>query len=168
MILQGHIEPTWNIEQIKTFPYKLDSYKGEEKNALYVSKGHCEQSLHLYNCFEQNLPTEILSLKDQFTFLKKVSLAINLFTPGQYLPLHGDLYTRYRELHNLKNENIVRIMLFLEDWVPGQICQIEKQAFTDWKSGDWYGWKNDDIHTFYNLSLEDRYAIQITGIFQQD
>ena len=96
--------------------------------------------------------------------ITNVSVAINMFTPGQYLPLHGDLYGKYKTFHNLKNENIRRFVLMLEDSVPGQISQICDETIGTWKAGDWFGWDNDDIHAVYNFSTVWRYGIQITGV----
>jgi hypothetical protein len=52
----------------------------------------------------------------------------------------------------------------LEDNCPGQILQIKDTCISSWKSGDCFGWKYDDLHAFYNFSMNDRYAIQITGV----
>jgi hypothetical protein len=55
-------------------------------------------------------------------------------------------------------------MVMLEDNYPGQILQIKDICISSWKSGDCFGWKYDDLHAFYNFSMNDRYAIQITGV----
>jgi len=33
-----------------------------------------------------------------------------------------------------------------------------------WEAGDVFGWQDSEKHTFINLSTEDRYAVQLTGI----
>jgi hypothetical protein len=52
----------------------------------------------------------------------------------------------------------------LEDSSPGQILQVKDTAYCKWKSGDCFYWNYDEIHAFYNFSMKDRYAIQITGV----
>ena len=52
----------------------------------------------------------------------------------------------------------------LEDSVPGQMMHIKDTIHHTWVAGDVFGWIGDEMHTFYNMSLKDRYAIQITGI----
>jgi len=44
--------------------------------------------------------------------------------------------------------------------------QIKKSCFGSWKSGDCFYWEYDDLHAFYNFSLKDRYAVQITGVIK--
>jgi hypothetical protein len=51
----------------------------------------------------------------------------------------------------------------LEDSCPGQILQFENRVVGNWKAGDWFGWIGNELHAFYNFSMIDRYAIQITG-----
>jgi len=167
MNLQGNISPFWNLQQVKKLPFKLDKYKKTELNELYVRKGHYLQSLTLYNCFEEDISLDLSLIYNYFrNFLENINLAINLFKPGQYLPIHSDLYTKYKQLHNLASDkSICRCIIFLEDWQQGQILQIEKTTYTDWKSGDWYGWIDEDMHSFFNLGIHDRYAVQLTGTF---
>ena len=57
-------------------------------------------------------------------------------------------------------------MVMLEDSSPGQILQIKDIAHCTWKSGDCFYWKYDEIHAFYNFSMKDRYAIQVTGVIK--
>jgi hypothetical protein len=91
-------------------------------------------------------------------------LAINLFTPGQYLPMHSDLFGKYKKIHNVQEKNIERYILMLQNNKPGQILQIENKSYSDWESGDCFGWKYNQPHAFYNFSMENRYAVQITGV----
>lgn len=167
MNLEGSITPFWNIQQVKQLPFKLDKYKKTDLNELYVQNGHFEESLTLYNCFEQDIDIDLSQIYRHFSsLLENINLAVNLFKPGQYLPVHSDLYTKYRQLHSLDNDqSICRCIIFLEDWQQGQILQIGKTAYTDWKSGDWYGWTDSDEHSFFNLGIHNRYAVQLTGTF---
>ena len=68
------------------------------------------------------------------------------------------------EINNIGSENVIRCMVMLEDNSPGQILQIKDTAHSTWKSGDCFYWDYDEIHAFYNFSMKDRYAIQITGV----
>ena len=52
----------------------------------------------------------------------------------------------------------------LEDSSPGQILQVKDTAYCKWNAGECFYWRYDDEHAFYNFSMNDRYAIQITGI----
>ena len=97
------------------------------------------------------------------TIIKNITSAINLFKPAKYLPYHSDSYFRYKEVFNIKKDSIVRAVVMLEDWQPGQIILIDNKSYSGWKSGEYWCWKNDTKHSFYNMSIFDRYSLQITG-----
>ena len=163
-----HIFPNWNIEEFKTLNYILSTHKDEELVEQYLASGHSKEKLSIY---KYQLPNPMPKCVDEyiiphFTFLDKVAPAVNYFKPGQYLPLHTDLYGRYIELNDIDYENVIRCMVMLEDNSPGQILQIKDKCIGSWKSGDCFYWNYDEIHAFYNFSMNDRYAIQVTGVLK--
>lgn len=157
----GHIEPTWNIQQFKDLTYRFDPdpILCDE----YSKYGHSLDSMKFYNCFETDIDFSLSQILDKFD-LKGMTAAVNFFTPGQYIPLHSDRYEKYTKIHNLKNaDSVVRIVLMLEDSSPGQVLQVKNKVYCEWSAGDWFSWNGYDLHAFYNLSKENRYALQITG-----
>jgi hypothetical protein len=164
MSLHFNIEPVWNMERYRALDYKLDHHKDTDLTQRYLDAGHSAEAMTLYNYFEPNpMPPSIEYICSYFTELKNVSVAVNLFKPGTYLPVHVDLYKAYKKHHNLTNEIIYRYVIMLEDGVDGQIISVGDDIYTKWEAGDVFGWKDCDKHTFYNLSTEDRYAVQLTG-----
>lgn len=163
-----YIDPKWNIEEFKNLKYSLTTYKNDEIINKYVNAGHKKSMISLYNYHEPNImPSCVFDyIKPQFSFLYCVGVAVNYFKPGQYLPLHSDLYGRYIQIYDVNPKNIVRTILMLEDSSPGQIIQIKDLCIGSWKSGECFSWKYDDLHAFYNFSMVDRYAIQVTGILK--
>jgi hypothetical protein len=160
-----NIEPLWNIEEYKSLNYKLDKHKVEEDNKKYIEAGHLPESLSLYNYFEPNLmPDSIEYIKQHFLKIKHTSVAINLFKPGQYMPIHYDRFEAYKKHYGLKDCSICRYMVMLEDSRPGQMLQLGSTIYNIWSAGAVFGWCNRDLHSFYNLSLQNRYAVQITGM----
>ena len=87
--------------------------------------------------------------------------------PGCCLPMHGDTYSRFRELYNW-NGDIHRAVLYMEDWQSGHISEIEDTVITNWKAGDYVVWKNDTPHLAANVGKTARYTLQITGIPDED
>ena len=160
------IEPKWDIKEYKALDFKLDQHKVDEDNQRYIDAGHLQESLQLYNYFEPKpMPESIEYIKSHFK-IKKQSVAINLFTPGQYLPIHYDRFTAYKCLHDVADgASICRFMIMLEDSVPGQMLQIGDLIYNRWEAGRVFHWCNYDRHTFYNLSTENRYAVQLTGTY---
>ena len=145
--------------------YFLTTYKNKNIINQYTNVGHNEEMISLYNYHEPNpMPKCVYEyIKPHFNFLDNLALAVNYFKPGQYLPLHSDLYEKYIKVYEVNPKNIVRVILMLEDSSPGQILQIMDKCISHWKSGDFFWWENKDLHAFYNFSLKDRYAIQVTG-----
>lgn len=169
MIHKGHIKPSWDIEEFKALDYKFDTHKDDDLLNEFASVGHSKMYMTLYNYFQPNpFPPVVFDyIVPQFD-ITNVSVAINLFTPGQYLPLHNDLYGKYKTFHGLKNQNIRRFVVMLEDSVPGQISQVCDETYGEWRAGDWFGWDNDDPHAVYNFSTVWRYGIQITGVPKEE
>lgn len=161
-----HISPRWNIDEIKNLKFTPSTYKDDGVISQYVNCGHSKSMISLFNYHEPNVMPNFLIdyIKPHFNFLNNIGLAINYFKPGQYLPLHSDLYGKYIKIYNVNPQNIMRFILMLEDSSPGQILQIKNSCFGNWKSGDCFHWVYDDKHAFYNFSMKDRYAVQITGV----
>lgn len=160
----GKILKNWNMDEIRSLPYKFDYHKDKDLIDLYASRGHVRESMHIYNCFEDDLSIDFTSVKKCFSFLQNISLAVNLFKPGQYLPIHFDLYQKYKKHHRLSDDiKICRVIMMLENSSPGQILQIENNLIGNWEEGQWFSWCNQDRHAAYNFSTVDRYALQITG-----
>jgi hypothetical protein len=163
-----HIFPNWNIEEFKNLKYTISTHKDRELVDQYLASGHSKEKLSIY---KYQLPNPMPRCVDEyivphFTFLDKVAVAVNHFKPGQYLPLHTDLYGKYMELNDVDSENVIRCMVMLENNSPGQILQIKDKCIGSWKSGDCFYWNYDEIHAFYNFSMNDRYALQITGTLE--
>ena len=118
-----HIDPKWNILEFKNLNYTLSVHKDEKLVEDYVTSGHSRQNMSMYKC---HLPNKMPACIDEyilpkFKFLNNAAPAINYFKPGQYLPLHIDLYEKYAEIFDSDPKNIIRFMVMLEDSSPGQI-----------------------------------------------
>ena len=165
MIHHFNIPPKWNILDYTNLDYKADFHKDQELVDTYVNAGHSRSAIALYNYFEPNpMPDSMTYIKSYFNLLY-TSAAVNKFAPGQYLPIHCDLYQAYKTHYNLASDQIInRYIIMLEDGIDGQMLTIANNTYTMWKAGDTFGWTDCDKHTFYNMSLKDRYAVQITGI----
>lgn len=163
---QGNIQPLWNIRDFYDLEYKFDVHKDSDLLELYRDSGHRMESMNLYNYFEPNpMPAAINQhIKPSFSFLDDLAVAVNLFSPGQYLPYHKDLYQKYRKFHDAENRSIMRCILMLEDGVPGQILEIGTNVYSCWSAGSWFSWADEENHAFYNFSTRNRYGVQITGI----
>ena len=163
MQIFGNIPVSWNIDDFKILKYKLDPDPIICQE--YSTIGHSLEAMKFHNCFEPDINFSLDKILINFNFLSKIRTAVNLFTPGQYIPLHADKYEKFIKINQLPNSDpIVRIILMLEDNEPGQFLQIENTIVSSWKAGDWFSWKSSANHAFYNLSKKKRYSLQITGL----
>lgn len=96
---------------------------------------------------------------------KDIGTSYYRMNTGTVLPTHGDLYTKYIELFDLKGREhtIRRAIVFLEDWQPGHYAEYEDQALVNWRAGTVIEWTHDTPHMAANLGLTPRYTLQITG-----
>jgi len=164
----GHIKPKWNIGDFYSLNYILTTHKDEDLVKQYLDSGHNKEKLSMYKYQLPNRMPDCVNeyIIPHFNFWDKVAAAVNYFKPGQYLPLHTDLYGRYVEINDVDSNKVMRCMVMLEDSSPGQILQVKDVAHCKWKAGDCFYWTYNEIHAFYNFSMRDRYAIQVTGVLK--
>lgn len=161
--LFGKIEPTWNKEDLKNLLFVDETHRDKELNNTYVTAGHNLQNMAI-GILQENMifPDWAIKVKQNFNF-KNITTTIHRLRPGNYLPIHFDLYQNYKKIFNVSTENIYRIIVFLEDWQPGHMLDINNKIYNNWSAGDYVGWINDTPHAAYNFGLNDRYTLQITG-----
>jgi hypothetical protein len=162
--MNGHITPYWDIHDYIKLQYNkatIDEIYLKE----YLASGHSNDQINIYNLFEnQSMPQSALKIKENFTELNPISVAVNYLKPGTYLPRHCDLYKKWLKVFNLDNvQRIQRIIVMLQDNVPGQYLEIDNTIINNWNAGDWFSWTGKTSHAVYNFSNADRYALQITG-----
>jgi len=163
-MINGHIKPYWNINDFIGLRYNRSTID-ETFLKEYISKGHSDDQICIYNFFENDdMPASALEIKNHFNHLNPISVAVNYFVPGTYLPKHSDLYKRWMEVFNVNDiDRIERIIVMLQDHKPGQFTEIGDKIINSWSAGDWFSWVGNTPHAVYNFSLYDRYALQITG-----
>lgn len=164
--LNGHCDVVWDIDPFKILEYKKDTIKTSYELGEFARLGHNFDNMILYNYFEPNqMPSGVQEVKEKFQkYFNCVGIAVNLFVPGTYVPFHMDLYQRFKKVNNItKEQDVYRFIVMLEDGKHGQILQVGESIYHRWKAGDYFGWKNDEIHASYNLSMENRYALQVTA-----
>ena len=101
--------------------------------------------------------------------IKNPAYCIHCLTPGNFLPMHSDLYAYYAKQNNVINLNkIIRIIVFLDDAVPGHLLIVDKDCYSNYQRGDTAHWIGTTPHMAANLSQVNRYTLQITGILSHD
>lgn len=88
--------------------------------------------------------------------------------PGKILPYHSDTYLKYVKYHKITEvKKIHRVVIFLEDWKPGHIFEVDGHPVYNYSKGTYVLWQNDTPHLAANIGIHDRYTLQITGILDR-
>jgi hypothetical protein len=106
-------------------------------------------------------------LNAQFNWVDQKSYSVQKIKPSMVLPLHKDRYGFFSKANNITDiENILRIIIFLEDWQSGHISEVNNKININYKAGDWISWTGSTVHLAANLGHTDRYTLQLTGILK--
>ncbi len=93
--------------------------------------------------------------------LETVKSKLHVQFTGEVLNMHID------KLYDLDADykKVVRIMIMLQDWEPGQFLMYGNQIFDGWKSGDihTFDWPNIP-HATANASNKPRPMLVVTGV----
>ena len=118
----------------------------------------------------KNTPGWILEIADHIgekERLSNITCTITKQNPGNSLPPHVDSYESYRGKKNIPDEdakNIIRYLVFLEDWKIGHFLQFGDSVCCYWKKGDCITWEYGLRHLSTNAGTEPKFAMQITGV----
>ena len=160
----GHINLNIDINEVKSFEYirqplnlqeetdwKTNAYSGMTFGGeLYSGKNYIPE-------WTKNISKE-LNLKDcGYSFYRMKT--------NNIIPTHVDHYSTYTRIFKKDIKDVIRAIVFLEDWKSGHYFEIDNHAITNWRAGDYCVWTYKVPHFAANIGLEDRYTLQITGTY---
>jgi quercetin dioxygenase-like cupin family protein len=154
------------IKEYKNLTYINKPFNDQNTIDKWKSSGHnYEKYTGLMRDQSQELPDWCFNVAKEIQ-LKNFAITLYCMPPGTIMPEHSDMFVRYREVMNLKTtDDVGRTVVFLEDWKSGHYFEIDETPVVNWKSGDYVVWKNDVPHMAANLGKENRYTMQVTGIY---
>ena len=175
MTYLGHIEPTWTndlsdiVADAKPATWATRGYKGEGIEAPREDLAAEEYDL-ISNGMPADLPITHLNwripeslqrLSDAFA-LSDCMDRIHVQRPGEVWNLHIDKLQKWDPDHP---EMVMRIMIQLTDWQPGQFWQYGNYNYSQWRAGDvtTFDWVNIP-HCTANAGFMPRATLQLTGI----
>jgi hypothetical protein len=136
-------------------------------NFEYPSDVDCYLHQNIKAHIARDLPEDVINFFKATFSLDDIAFSVQKMLPGMILPYHRDKYGFYLSKHqNLTINEIQRIIVFLEDWKPGHISEVDGESHTQWNQGDWITWCGSTPHLAANLGSSDRYTLQITGIIK--
>lgn len=171
----GHITPTWDadltsiIDNAKPATWATRGYKGEGIEAPPEELAQEEYDLTA-NGMPKDLPITHLTwripdslqrISNSFA-LDKCMERIHVQRPGEIWNLHIDKLQKWDPDHP---EMVMRIMIQLTSWQPGQFWQYGNHNYHQWRAGDvtTFDWANIP-HCTANAGFQPRVTLQLTGI----
>ena len=175
MTYLGNIEPTWTIDlndiiaTAKPATWATRGYKGEGIEAPPEELAKEEYDLTANGMpvdlpithLNWRIPESLQRISDAFA-LENCMNRIHVQRPGEVWNRHIDKLYKWDPEHP---EQVMRIMIQLTDWRPGQFWQYGNYNYSQWQAGDvtTFDWQNIP-HCTANAGFDPRVTFQITGI----
>ena len=161
-----HLSKFWD-DEYKQLNYIQEPFNDPESLAVWTTQGYTGPFTGHMCDMRQTQPSWNQRFVDIFEAKgwKDIGTSYYRMDTGVVLPDHKDLYKRYVNLFNLKDQEhfIFRAIVFLEDWKSGHYAEYCQEPFVGWRAGDCIVWRYDAPHMAANLGLAPRYTLQITG-----
>lgn len=173
IIRTGRIQPIWNLEEVAGLEYYYDGDGGFQDPVVVEDWRNAfgrDFKVGMKADYKSRRPQcegAILdSIRSQGFDISHEGCAWFRMLPGDIIPEHADSYARYCEFHGLKQQDVSRIIVFLQDWQPGFMFEAAGRSFSHYPAGTFVCWKADTLHMAGNLSRVPRYTLQITGVIK--
>ena len=164
----NNIKPFWD-DEYKNLDYRKEVFNDEYAIEEWREKGY-DNAVNKFSGKMANqydpLPSwhnKILDWVEEEFQLKDVGCCYYRMDTNDIIPNHSDAYNVYTKKFNCKQENVHKILVFLEDWKSGHYFELDGEPFVNWKAGDYFIWNGDLEHMAANIGIKDRYTLQITG-----
>jgi len=175
MAYLGHVDPTWQTEltdiitNARPATWATRGYKGEGIEAPPEELAKEEYDLTANGMpvdlpithLNWQIPESLQRLSDCFALADCMN-RIHVQRPGEVWNLHIDKLQKWDPEHP---ETVMRIMIQLTDWQPGQFWQYGNHNYHQWRAGDvtTFDWANIP-HATANAGFHPRVTLQITGV----
>lgn len=159
----GHLNLDFDIDEIKSFNYTKSPLNLEEET-LWKSGNYSGMTFggELYDNTNY-IPSWVEKASEKLG-LKDCGYSFYRMTPNSIIPTHKDHFLKYTKIFNKDIKEVVRAIIFLEDWKSGHSFEIEDYQVANWRAGDYCLWSYEAPHFAANIGVEDRYTLQITGV----
>jgi len=175
MTYLGHLTPTWEsdlnsiVANSKPATWATRGYKGEGIEAPPDELAAEEYDLTSNGMSKDmpithlnwKIPNSLQKLSDSFG-LDKCMNRIHVQQPGEVWNLHIDKLYKWAPDDP---DSVMRIMIQLTDWQPGQFWEYGNYHHSQWRAGEvtTFDWQNIP-HSTANAGYHPRVTFQLTGI----
>ena len=166
---KGVIEPFWSRISYTKLDDHLEGFNNREDLIKWKRQGYCHPDSHFTGMMCDMRKTQpawnpkIIEWFEDTYSVTDVGTSYYRMGTGVILPTHKDTYIKYRQLFDVRLKDCVRAVIYLDDWKPGHIAEIEGSPITNWRAGDYLFWESDTPHMAANIGTEKRYTLQLTG-----
>ena len=163
-----HIEPFWD-DEYKHLKYHKETFNDEYAIEEWRSQGYKNDIKSFsgeMSSYGDDLPSwndRVLGWVEEEFQLEDIGCCYYRMETNDIIPNHSDAYNIYTEKFNCKQEDVHKILVFLEDWKSGHYFELEGKPILEWKSGDYITWAGRTNHFAANIGVDNRYTLQITG-----
>ena len=164
---KGFTNNFWSKASYTKLDYEQFPFNNPKDVEKWKQKGYPGNNFTGLLCdMKKELPPYVPDFVNWFErYYKAKDIGVSFFKmpTGYIIPTHQDTYKKYRSLFKCSLKNIMRAVVFLDDWQPGHVFEIDGYSVTDYKKGDYVFWRGKTPHMAANIGLKDRYTMQITG-----
>lgn len=144
----GRFEGSWFVDLYETRQQLVDEHWNDTDTIGAMS-------------LLDNTPAVFQKMLDSFQFKRVINCRLQNQKPGSTVVYHHDDFSKFIT----KGEKVVRIIIFLEDYSPGQVMVFGNYTFDRWTKGvvvfsDYEG----TPHATANASHNERAIILITAV----
>jgi hypothetical protein len=174
VIRLGHIEPTWAHQLTDIVANSAPASWRTRGDPTKPSRPEEELSAEEYDLERAGynkdtkvtnlnwaIPDNLQQISDAFGLYDPMT-RIHVQHPGQVWNLHLDKLEKW---NREDPATVVRYMIQLTDWQPGQFWSYGNYLFTGWTAGDvtTFDWQNVP-HSTANAGHSPRVTLQVTGV----
>ena len=88
--------------------------------------------------------------------------------PGNIMPWHDDKFYNFKRSYPEHADFIVRFLVFINDWTPGQFLQAGNSVIMNWQAGDTVLWAPHRMHLAVNAGYANKWTTNVTGILDEN
>lgn len=164
----GQVPVRWTEQELENLSYFYEDFNDPGTTNHWTKLWGYQFRTGLQADFRSPQPIwvekTVQDLADRGLKLYRTGASFYKMRPGDILPRHQDTYARYCRHHGVQSNQVWRAIIFLQDWQPGFLFEVDDQAVTGYKNGTYVIWHDDAPHLAGNIGSVPRYTLQITGV----
>ena len=144
MWIRGHVEPVWDAAY-KNFKFTKQPLTDEEL-IEWRSQGYTHSSFTGEMYSSKNPMPDWCDVVANQIGLSKTGFVIYRMVTDDIMPVHVDHYRRYCEVFDVDRSEVLRALVFLEDWKPGHYFEIDSTPIVNYTAGDYVFWNSRSLY----------------------